>query len=168
MKNSLNLPLLDDFIFSKFPFKMEVVLESINSFGHSITSTVSLLLGVNHFVASKLVLVLSLLLSSLRSALQHLTTAVVIILEDLFLFVRETLESAVAVCEFVFALLDSGVESVLAFFLGVRDFFGALFSGVASTFHGACAGAIYSYESTKDFFCLLGQSVLLLLNLVPR
>ncbi len=143
-------------------------MDSINSFGHSITSTVSLLLSLNHLVASKIVLVISFLLSSLQAAVQALAQAVVIILEDLFLFAKETFESVVAACEVLFSIFDSVLETGIAGFLSIKAFFSALFSSISSAFFGVCNGVVYSYESTKDFFCLLGQSVILLLNLVPR
>ncbi len=147
---------------------IEPVLESINALGLSVAGSVSLLLTLNHLVASKIVLVASLLLSSLHSAASALAQAVVILLEDFGLFLAETFESAVSLCEVVFAFLDSVLDGVVGFFSSVRSAFSAVFLGMTRAVLGLRDGAVFLYESTKDFFCLLGQSVLLLINLVPR
>ncbi len=147
---------------------VESVLDTLNSCGHTVTSAVTTFLGINHLVASKIVLAATLLANTLHSLVLTLFGGLVIVVEDLYLFCQETLESAASLCEFVFRLVDHFFGGVVASILSVKDFTLAIFNFVLGILTGIVSAVVVSYEATKDFFLLLGQSVLLLVNLIPR
>ena len=145
-----------------------LILNLVNSCGHVLVTTFSTLISLNYVLGEKIVGVSRWIGSWIATIVITLANAVQIILEDLLVFLKEGAESVVFLVECVFAVVDAVIGAV---------------TGTINTIHGSiiyasetvarhCANVAQGVSNTASqsatFFNLLGESVLLLLNLVPR
>ncbi len=146
---------------------VEAVVATINYIGNGATYCVTTLLNLNHLVVSKAVLFVSFLLSCTRSWLELLTEAVRIVLEDLILFLQETGEGTLRICNAVFDVFDGVFDRIVWAATGADAFVRAGCGGVTDaaiqTYLSLCA----CMASVKNFVCLVGSTVILMVKLIP-
>ena len=145
-----------------------LLLDVVNAVGHGVLTTFSTLISLNYVLGQRIVACLSWICSWICSLLLTLFTATKILLEDLLVFLKECSDSAIFVGECLFR----GVDAVLAgIHAGITALHGACaFLGQSASlqWRNAVGGAADLGTRIAEFLNLLGASVMLLLNLVPR
>lgn len=146
---------------------LDPVLTGLNSLGHSVTSGVVQFLSVNHVLASTAVSTFCVLASIIKDVLSTLTSAVVILLEDLFDFLVETGQSFVAFCEVIFAFVDAFVSGILSGLTAIKTGTLWCFYSVTQFFSQILTCISDIFYSISGFLRLLGSSVMLLIQMIP-
>ena len=145
-----------------------MVIETINSIGQGVTTTVTLLIQLNHWLNQNVVGLAIALASMLTRTLVAIGAAVHIALEDFAVFLADTHESFVALVEFLFACVDGVVMTAVTSCLVVKS---AFCLAVSSTVTSAVSvyGAVYSAVTGLGHMVTLSwSSVVFLLGLAPK
>jgi hypothetical protein len=100
--------------------------------------------------------------------LVSLFLAVRILLEDLVVFLAEVWEAGTTVLAAVETGLNLGLEGVYAIFGSIMEAVFSAYQTVTSTVTTCCSGFAYCVTNIRFFFDLLGRSIFLLCNLIPR
>ena len=137
------------------------VLDVVNSAGSFVASSVSVIVNVNHFIASNFVAIAAFVLGGVKSIVNAVFTAVFIALEDFSTFVGETSECVVTVIEAVFDAIDT-------FFANASWAASRSWAGVVGTLVASYNGLVSAFCAISDFFSLFGKSVVLLIKLIPQ
>lgn len=145
-----------------------MVIETINSIGQAVTTTVTLLIQLNHWINQNVVGLAMSLASLLTSSLVALAAAVHIALEDLAVFLADTHESFVTVVDFVFACVDGVIMTAVSTCLGVQS---AVCCAVSAAVASAVSvyGAVYTaVTGLGHMVTLLWSSLVFLFGLAPK
>jgi len=147
---------------------MSAVVSAVNSLGSAVFGSVSTFLTLNYVVGGAIAHIVLSVASSLASLAVAAAKAVEVVLEDLLVFFREIADIFVNSVEFVFALIDGVVAAIVAAALAVRSGICFTFSSVASAASSAASAVAAAGTAVGGFVTMLGASLVLLAQLVPR
>ena len=148
--------------------KVKMVVETINGIGYTITQTVTTVLKVNHFIGENVVNLALGILSYVKTAIMALCAALNVALEDLAIFIAETLESFVNIMDFFFACIDAVVASVANGIMSVKAGIWFVSGSIYNFFNGIARAVVYASTNFGCFLNLACNSLLFLLGLIPR
>lgn len=126
------------------------------------------LLGANYLLAERLLLCISLVLGSLRSVLTTAATVLVVLVEDLAVFLQEGWDGICGGVAWVGRGVEQGAQGVAAAVEAVRRAVQAVGDGAEWSYAVTAQAVVGVASRLSSFFSLLGSSILLLLALVPR
>jgi len=145
-----------------------MVIETINSIGESVASSVSLFIRVNHWVNDNVVAAALAIASLIKAALCGVAQALVIALEDLALFLVEVLEDFVSVVEVAFGCIDAVLTTAISSCLAVKSAVVAVASALASSAANICSATSYALLSVGHLVNLTYSSFVFLMGLAPK
>lgn len=145
-----------------------LLLRLVNFVGHGIVDTFSTCISLNYVLGERIVWLLNVFLSWVYSIVVTLLTAIKILLEDLLVFLKEGVDSILFGIECVFGLIDAVVSGVGGAANAVHQAGLSTAHSVSAHAHNLAQGLSDLLSQSAEFLNLLGASVMLLLNLVPR
>jgi len=145
-----------------------MVVDTINSVGHAFTQTFRVIIQVNHFINEHVLGLVLAFVGHLKDAFLALMAAVQAALEDLAIFIAESVESVVNFGDFVFACVDAALMALIngcvAFKVGVGSILGGLCRGLESCLCAVVQGS----TSFGHLLSLSWSSAIFLLSLIPK
>jgi len=147
---------------------VQPVIDGLNGVGNALSGSAAAALAINHFVASRAVHVVTLVLSTLQAIVAGVLEATMVALEDFGTFAWEVWQIGVKCGETTFSVVDGFFQSLYWLASSIVAAVLTIFYGVGHAFTSVTSLVAHCFVSLADCFTLLGSSVLLLLQLVPR
>ena len=147
---------------------IESLLNFVNGIGSTVSNGFMTFLTLNYFVGQTIVSLATACLIHFKELVISLAIASYILLEDLYGFVVETVESFLSGVNFVALAVDKLLSCLTAVSQAVQT---GILTGVTSIGQlvtGAGASVTAAFNSVIQFFHLIGASLLLLVNIVPQ
>ncbi|TRY76940.1 hypothetical protein TCAL_14706 [Tigriopus californicus] len=147
---------------------IDVLLRIVNGLGGAVTRSLTTLISLNHRLCEVVVGCVSWVLVLLGSWMSSILLGIRISLEDLSLFLSESLESLLSVGEFVGLTVDHLCQTLISCFGAIQNGFGLMGKNVLNLYETMLRGSGQIWSGIVHCSNLLGASIILLLQLVPR
>ena len=149
-----------------------MAIQSLLSFVNGVCSTVSngftTFLTLNYYVGQSIVTLVTACLVQLKALVIALSIATYILLEDLSVFILETLDSICTGAEIVTGAIDALIFGVLTSVAYVKAGIVACLTGIGQFADTTVSSVTGALNSLGQFWHLLGSSLLLLVNIIPK
>jgi len=147
---------------------LQKAVDTVNSVAGTTFNIFSSFITFNYFIGDIIFNVLRSLVSICTSLLLNLFFALKIMLEDLLVFLQEILETAFSVAAIAETCLNICLDFVVSVFGGIAAFFSSVYQGIVGCISSTCVSITNCLINIRFFFDLLGRSIILLCNLIPR
>lgn len=147
---------------------IDVLLRIINGLGGAVSKSLTTFLSLNHHICEVVVGCFSWFVILLGSWMSTIVLGIRILLEDLSIFLSECLESCLSLSEFIASGLDHLCQTLISCLVAIRNGFGLIGTGIQSLYENTLMGSAKIWTGIVHFSNLLGASIILLVNLVPR
>lgn len=147
---------------------LQKAVDTVNSIAGTTFNIFSSFITFNYFIGDIIFNALQALVSICSSFLVSLFFALKIMLEDLLVFIQEIFETISCVAVAAETCLNTGLEFVGYIFGGVTTCILTIYQAICSGISSFFGSITYCLINIRFFFDLLGRSIILLCNLIPR
>jgi len=147
---------------------LQKAVDTVNSVAGTTFNIFSSFITFNYFIGDIIFNALQALVSICSSFLVSLFFALKIMLEDLLVFIQEIFETISCVAVAAETCLNTGLEFVGYIFGGVTTCILTIYQAICSGISSFFGSITYCLINIRFFFDLLGRSIILLCNLIPR
>jgi len=147
---------------------LQKAVDTVNSVAGTTFNIFSSFITFNYFIGDIIFNALQALVSICSSFLVSLFFALKIMLEDLLVFIQEIFEAVSCIAVAAETCLNAGLEFVGYIFGGVSSCIFSVYQAICTGISSFCGSITYCLINIRFFFDLLGRSIILLCNLIPR
>lgn len=147
---------------------LQKAVDTVNSVAGTTFNVFSSFITFNYFIGDIIFNVLQTLVSICSSLLVSIFFALKIMLEDLLVFFQEIFETISCVAVAAETCLNALFEFIGYIFGGFCTCVFSIYQAICSGISSICGSITYCLVNIRFFFDLLGRSIILLCNLIPR
>lgn len=147
---------------------LDNLVHTVNSIGNNCFTVFSSFITLNYYVGDILFNCIKAAYLTCFSAISTLFVVLRIMLEDLLVFFQEISETVTDFILLSFTCLDLFIEFLSSIFDATGNTVGQFVGGLTSCFSSIYNVVAQCVQNCGDLFNLIGKSIILLINLVPR